>query len=96
MNILGVEHHDRQHTRLLRHNFPIRYGIIDSGLSRRFHADKTPHLADVYTGRPTKAPEMDFKIPYDPFAADFYQTEYMLLSLCWVRFYLTAYMGVTI
>jgi len=48
---------------------------------------KVPHLADIYTGRPTKAPEINQKIPYDPFAADVYQTGAMLLSLCWVCFF---------
>jgi hypothetical protein len=28
------------------------------------------HLADLYTGRPTKAPEIDLKRPYDAFAPD--------------------------
>jgi serine/threonine protein kinase len=87
MNILGVEYYDRRHATFLRLNFPIKYGIIDFGMSRRFETDKVPHLADIYTGRPTKAPEINQKIPYDPFAADVYQTGAMLLSLCWVCFF---------
>jgi hypothetical protein len=86
MNILGVEYYDRRQATYLRLNFPIKYGIIDFGRSRRFESDKAPHLADIYTGRLTKAPEINQKIPYDPFAADVYQTGSMLLSLCWVRF----------
>jgi hypothetical protein len=87
MNILGVEYYDRRHATFLRLNFPIKYGIIDFGMSRHFEADKVPHLADIYTGRPTKAPEIHQKIPYDPFAADVHQTGAMLLSLCWVCFF---------
>ena len=56
-------------------------------MSHRFEAAKAPHLAELYTGRPTKAPEINLKIPYDPFAADVYQTGLMLLSLIWVRFF---------
>jgi hypothetical protein len=87
MNIHGVEYNDRKHATFLRLNFPVRYGIIDFGMSRRFEADKAPHLAELYKGRPTKAPEINLKVPYDPFAADVYQTGSMLLSLFWVRFF---------
>jgi len=83
MNILGVEYNDRNHATFLRNNFPVRYGIIDFGMSLRFEADKAPHLAELYTGRRTTAPEIDMKKPYDPFAADVYQTGSMLLSLLW-------------
>jgi hypothetical protein len=83
MNILGVEYYDRRHTTFLRLNFPIKCGIIDFGMSRCFEADKVPHLTDIYTGRPTTAPEIKQKIPYDPFAAGVYQTGAMLLSLFW-------------
>jgi hypothetical protein len=86
MNILGVEYHDRNHAMFLRHKFPVRYGIIDFGMSLHFEADQAPHLAELYTGRRTMAPEIDLKRPFDPFAADVYQTGSMLLSLLWVRF----------
>src|SRR5882762_4623179 len=85
MNILGVEYNDREEATFLRRHFKVRYGIIDFGMSLRFEAEKTPHLAERYTGRRTKAPELDLKTPYDPFAADVYQTGSMLLSLLWVR-----------
>jgi serine/threonine protein kinase len=90
MNMLGVEQIDSNHARTLRLNFPLRYGIIDFGQSRRFdpERDTAPYLADVYVGRPTKAPELDLNTPYDPFAADVYQTGSMLLSLLWVRLFL--------
>jgi len=86
MNILGVESIDRHEATFLRRSFPVRYGIIDFGLSRHFQADNAPHLADVYIGRLTKAPELDLKSPYDPFAADVYQTGSMFLNMFWVCF----------
>jgi hypothetical protein len=41
-------------------------------MSLHFEADKAPHLAELYTGRRTMAPEIDMKRPYDPFTADVY------------------------
>ena len=95
MNILGVESIHRHKAILLRTTFPVRYGTIDFGLSRRFHADNAPHLADVYIGRLTKAPELDLKIPYDPFAADVYQTGSMFLNMFWVCFLSACYARIT-
>ena len=85
MDILGIEYNDRTHATFLRHNFPVRYGIIDFGISLHFEADQAPHLTMLYKGRRTKAPEIDLKRPYDPSTADVYQTGSMLLSLLWVR-----------
>jgi hypothetical protein len=86
MNVVGLEQIDQSRALNLRLHVPIRYGFIDFGQSRRFKADKGPHLADVYTGRPHKAPELDLHEPYDPFAADVYQTGSTLGTLFWVCF----------
>ena len=86
MNVLGIEQTDSKQAWTLRSRFPVRYGFIDFGQSRRFEADKAPHLADIYTGRLHKAPELDLHEPYDPFAADVYQTGSTLATLFWVCF----------
>jgi hypothetical protein len=86
MNILGIEQIDSKQAWALRSNLPLRYGFIDFGQSRRFEADKAPHLSDVYTGRPNKAPELKLLKPYDPFPADVYQTGSTLATLFWVCF----------
>jgi len=81
MNFLGIEQTDTREAEYLKSRFPIRYGFIDFGLSRRFGENTTHHVADVYTGRFHKAPELDLREPYNPFAADVYQSGSMLLIL---------------
>jgi hypothetical protein len=93
MNFLGIEQLDTHSAHFLKSWFPVRYGFIDFGQSRRYEADKTPHLADVYTGRFHKAPELDLREPYNPFAADVYQTGSMLLKLFYVCF--SRFFGIT-
>ena len=85
MNFLGIEQTDTREAEYLKSRFPIRYGFIDFGLSRRFGENTTHHLVDVYTGRFHKAPELDLREPYNPFAADVYQSGSMLLILFYVR-----------
>ena len=84
MNVPGIEQIDPRETAGLRSWFSVRYGFIDFGLSR-FEAGNTPYLADVYTGRFHKAPELDLQKPYNPSAADVFQTGSALVTLFWVR-----------
>ncbi|KII89447.1 hypothetical protein PLICRDRAFT_53874 [Plicaturopsis crispa FD-325 SS-3] len=84
MNFLGYEQIHRDVLYLdLRGRFPVKYSLIDFGYSRRFPQDTPPSarlVSDMYAGRPHKAPELDLRKPYDPFAADVYQLGKVLIS----------------
>ncbi|KAL1660696.1 kinase-like domain-containing protein [Schizophyllum commune] len=62
-------------------HFPIKYGIIDFGESVILDGshDRLAPPRD-YAPRPTSAPEVSSQRPFDPFAADVYQTAMFLLE----------------
>ncbi|KAL1743487.1 kinase-like domain-containing protein [Schizophyllum fasciatum] len=60
---------------------PVKYGIIDFGESVFLDAN-SESLAPPrdYAPRPTSAPEVSSGLPFDPFAADVYQTAFFMLE----------------
>ncbi|KAL1741141.1 hypothetical protein HDZ31DRAFT_67217 [Schizophyllum fasciatum] len=75
-------------------HLPIRYGIIDFGESVFFDAASEQLAPDApkllapprdYCPRPTSAPEVGSQQPFDPFAADVYQTGMFILEQFYVR-----------
>ncbi|KII89448.1 hypothetical protein PLICRDRAFT_698488 [Plicaturopsis crispa FD-325 SS-3] len=81
MNLFGYEQvHERMLRLNIRNRFPLIYSLIDFGYSRRFLPSSARLVSDMYAGRPHKAPELDLKKPYDPFAADVYQLGKVFIS----------------
>ncbi|KIY44916.1 hypothetical protein FISHEDRAFT_61593 [Fistulina hepatica ATCC 64428] len=67
----------------IRGLFPVHYGLIDFGNARMFPADCPADrlfVSDLFTGRHSMAPEVRLRQPYDPFAADVYQTAVLFFS----------------
>ncbi|KIY51958.1 hypothetical protein FISHEDRAFT_70194 [Fistulina hepatica ATCC 64428] len=83
MNFSGIS--PSSGTRQIRSLFPVRYAFIDFGCARMFrpdeHAPANERLVtDMFIGRPSKAPELELQQPYDPFAADVFQTGTFFIS----------------
>ncbi|KAL1731816.1 hypothetical protein EV714DRAFT_248645 [Schizophyllum commune] len=60
--------------------FPVSYGLIDFGESVFLDASTSLAPPRTYATRPTSAPEVSSGEPFDPFAADVYQTARFLLE----------------
>ncbi|KAL1699709.1 hypothetical protein EV121DRAFT_215696 [Schizophyllum commune] len=60
--------------------FPVSYGLIDFGESAFLDAPSSLAPPRTYATRPTSAPEVSSGEPFDPFAADVYQTARFLLE----------------
>ncbi|KAI5824038.1 hypothetical protein K523DRAFT_376542 [Schizophyllum commune Tattone D] len=60
--------------------FPVSYGLIDFGESVFLDAPSSLASPRTYATRPTSAPEVSSGEPFDPFAADVYQTAKFLLE----------------
>ncbi|KIY48981.1 hypothetical protein FISHEDRAFT_73094 [Fistulina hepatica ATCC 64428] len=83
MNFSGIS--PSPGTRQIRSLFPVRYAFIDFGCARMFPADEHAPanerlVTDMFIGRPSKAPELELQQPYDPFAADVFQTGTFFVS----------------
>jgi serine/threonine protein kinase len=66
-----------------RSTFPIRYYLIDFGTSRLFPPKSRLRDCLVHpfrTDRPQRPPEVVGDRPFDPFAADVYQTARLLYA----------------
>ncbi|KIY44918.1 kinase-like protein [Fistulina hepatica ATCC 64428] len=67
----------------IRKRFPVRYGLIDFGNARMFPASWPADellLTEAVEGHPHMAPEVQQGQPYDPFAADVFQTAVLFFS----------------
>ena len=83
MNFWGVTQPSRDFGRkapILRAQFPVKYTLIDFGYSIQFlpDADPSSYLGTWKVSRPQRA-------PFDPFAADVYQTSRSIYAWCLVR-----------
>ena len=92
MNFWGVTQPPRDFGRkapILRAQFPqaVRYALIDFGCSIQFSPDADPssYLGKWKVPRLQRAPETTSGIPFDPFAADVYQTGRSIYAWCMVR-----------
>ena len=67
--------------------FPVKYALIDFGYSIQFlpDADPSSYLGTWKVPRPQRAPETTTGNPFDPFAADVYQTSRSIYGWCTVR-----------
>lgn len=65
--------------------FPVSYGLIDFGESVFLDGPSSLAPPRTYATRPTSAPEVSSGEPFDPFAADVYQTARFLLEQFYVR-----------
>ena len=74
---------------ILRAQFPqaVKYALIDFGCSIQFlpDADPSSYLGTWKVSRPQRAPETTTGNPFDPFAADVYQTSRSIYGWCRVR-----------
>ena len=79
---------------ILRAQFPqaVKYALIDFGYSVQFlpDADPSSYLGTWKVPRPQRAPETATGNPFDPFAADVYQTSRSIYAWCMVRHKLIA------
>ena len=99
MNFWGVSPPYRDFHRkapLLRAQFPVKYALIDFGYSIQFSPDADPssYLGTWKVMRPQRAPETATKDPFDPFAADVYQTSRSIYGWCLVR-HISSYLFLT-
>ena len=92
MNFWGVTQPSRHFGRkapILRSQFPqaVKYALIDFGYSVQFSPDADPssYLGAWKVPRPQRAPETTTGNPFDPFAADVYQTSRSIYAWCMVR-----------
>ena len=90
MNFWGVTQPPRDFGRkapILRGQFPVKYALIDFGYSIQFMPDADPssYLGTWVVPRPQRAPETTTGNPFDPFAADVYQTSRTIYAWCMVR-----------
>ena len=92
MNFWGVSPPPRDFHRkapILRAQFPqaVKYALIDFGYSIQFSPDADPssYLGTWKVPRLQRAPETTSGIPFDPFAADVYQTGRLIYGWCMVR-----------
>ena len=92
MNFWGVAQPSRDLDRkapILRALFPqaVKYALIDFGFSIQFSPDIDPssYLGKWKVPRLQRAPETATRDPFDPFAADVYQTGRSIYGWCMVR-----------
>lgn len=72
----------------LRSTFPVRYMILDYGISHYFSPDSDPAtrlIKPFKTRQSHQAPESGGQIPHDPFASDVYMTARLLYDWIHVR-----------
>jgi serine/threonine protein kinase len=91
MNFYGVTQPPRDRGRkppILRGLFPVKYSLIDFGCSIQFSPDADPssYLGTWKVSRQQRAPETTTGKPFDPFAADVYQTGRTIYGWCMVRY----------
>ena len=89
MNFWGVTDPPRDLERkapILRSRFTVKYALIDFGCSIQFSPDADPssYLGTWKVPRPQRAPETTTGVPFDPFAADVYQTSSSIYGWCMV------------
>jgi len=87
MNFWGVSQPSRDFGRKppkLRGHFPVKYALIDFGHSIQFlpNADPSSYLGIWTVPRQQRAPETTTGNPFDPFAADVYQTSRTIYGWC--------------
>ena len=95
MNFWGVAQPPRDFGRkppILRGQYSVKYALIDFGYSIQFlpDADPSSYLGTWTVPRPQRAPETTAGNPFDPFAADVYQTSRTIYGWCRVRHNLIA------
>ena len=69
----------------LRGNIPVKYALIDFEHSIQFLPDASSYLGTWTVPRLQRAPETTTGKPFDPFAADVYQTGRTIYGWCRVR-----------
>ena len=90
MNFWGVTQPSRDFGRkapILHAQFPVKYSLIDFRYSIQFlpDADPSSYLGTLKVSRPQRAPETTTGNPFNPFAADVYQTGRSIYGWCMVR-----------
>ena len=91
MNFWGVTQPSEESRKapILRAQFPqaVKYALIDFGYSIQFSpdADSSSYLGTWKVPRLQRAPETATGNPFDPFAADAYQTGRSIYGWCMVR-----------
>ncbi|EPQ54839.1 hypothetical protein GLOTRDRAFT_42983, partial [Gloeophyllum trabeum ATCC 11539] len=90
MNFYGTIPPDTERP-AFRSDFPVKYALIDFGSSVQFPPDTLAQERRGYwvVGREQRAPETKRKRPFDPFAADVYQTGRTIYGWIKVKFLTT-------